>query len=206
MKQLTEKQKTILSKIAQNVKTIGYPPTMQELADDLGVKSKNAIFKHLEALEKKGYIKRSAGGARGITILESMGMLETNINATQIPVVGQVAAGSPILAEQNVERYISVPDYLTNNPGTYYALRVQGDSMINAGIMEDDLVIVRSTNHADHGDIVVALNQEDATVKRFIARGADKFLKPENPRYSDIPLSYDWTIQGKVVALIREHL
>ena len=205
MKKLTEKQKTILGKIAENVKTIGYPPTMQELADDLGVESKNAIFKHLEALEKKGYIKRSAGGARGITILDSMGMMP-NSGSTQIAVVGQVAAGSPILAEQNVERYISVPDYLTNNPGTYYALRVQGDSMIDAGIMEDDLVIVRSTNHADHGDIVVALNQEDATVKRFISRGVDKFLKPENPRYSNIPLSYDWTIQGKVVALIREHL
>ncbi|MCA9732353.1 MAG: transcriptional repressor LexA [Deferribacteres bacterium] len=206
MKKLTEKQKTILGKIADNVRTIGYPPTMQELADDLGVRSKNAIFKHLEALEKKGYIKRSAGGARGITILDNIGTMDKAAGAAQIAVIGQVAAGSPILAEQNVERYISVPDYLTNNPGTYYALRVQGDSMIDAGIMEDDLVIVRSTNHADHGDIVVALNDDDATVKRFVSRGADKFLKPENSRYQSIPITQGWSIQGKVVALIREHL
>ena len=205
MKKLTDKQKKILSMIASNVKKIGYPPTMQELADELGVKSKNAIFKHLEALEKKGYIKRSAGGARGITIIDSLGMMEGK-NMQLVPLVGQVAAGSPILADQNVERYISVPDYLTHNPGTYYALRVQGDSMIDAGIMEDDLVIVRSTSHADHGDIVVALNNDDATVKRFISRGTDHYLKPENTRYSNIPLSHEWSIQGKVVALIREHL
>lgn len=206
MKKITEKQKKVLEMIGRHVKQRGFPPTMQELADELGIRSKNAIFKHLAALENKGYIQRRGGGAaRGITVLHPMG-LPNQAHADNIPVVGRVAAGSPIVAEQNIERYVAVPDYLTGGGGSYFALRVQGDSMIDAGIYEGDLVIVRSTTQAANGDIVVALTGDEATVKRLIASGDKMFLKPENPAYASIQLSQAWTIQGKVVALIRDQV
>ncbi len=206
MKKLTEKQKQILEMIGRHVKRRGFPPTMQELADELGIRSKNAIFKHLAALESKGYIQRHGGGtARGITVLHPMG-LPNQAHADNVPVLGRIAAGAPILAEQNIERYVAVPDYLTGGSGSYFALRVQGDSMIDAGIFEGDLVIVRSATQADNGDIVVALTGEEATVKRLIASGENMYLKPENPAYAPIPLSQAWSIQGKVVALIREQV
>ncbi len=205
MKRLTERQKSILESIATKVRTDGYPPTMQEIADEMGIKSKNGVVKHLQALEKKGYIRRASGGARGITILKGLNTSE-EVAGNKVPLLGSVAAGMPILAEENIERYIPVPDYLTSNPGTYYALRVQGDSMVNAGIMENDLVIVRQTQNAENGDIVVALREDEATVKRFVVQGRHKYLKPENEIYDNIPLSNSWTIQGKVVALIREHI
>jgi repressor LexA len=206
MKKITEKQKLILELIGRHVKQRGFPPTMQELADELGIRSKNAIFKHLAALESKGFIHRHGGGAaRGITVLHPMG-LPHQAHADNVPVLGRIAAGAPILAEQNIERYVAVPDYLTGGGGSYFALRVQGDSMIDAGIFEGDLVIVRSTTQANNGDIVVALTGEEATVKRFIASGDTMYLKPENPAYAPIPLSQAWSIQGKVVALIREQV
>lgn len=205
MKKLTEKQKQILKLIAKKVRDFGFPPTVQELADALGFKSKNAAFKHLEALERKGYIRRTEGGARGITILQHDGLLDEH-NQMNVPLLGVISAGSPLLAQENIDRYISVPDYLTKPGGAYFALRVQGDSMVDAGIFEGDLVIVRQTNEAINGDIVVAFSDYEATVKRFIARGNHKYLKPENPRYANIPLSEDWSIQGKVVALIRDHV
>ena len=206
MKGLTKKQKHILDFIARKLKEVGFPTTMQELADEFGFKSKNAAYKHLEALERKGFIRRAAGGARGITLLDAslnaLGLGEQN----KVPVLGTVVAGTPLLAEENIDKYVPVPDFLTTSSGPYFALRVKGDSMVNAGIMEDDLVIVRSTHDATNGDIVVALSEEEATVKRFIVNGPTKFLKPENEIYDNIPLSESWSIQGKVVALIREHV
>jgi len=206
MKKITEKQKQILNIIGRGVKQHGYPPTMQELADELGIRSKNAIFKHLNALETKGYIQRHGGGAaRGITVLHPMG-LPNQVRAEGVPVVGHIAAGLPMLAEENIERYVPVPDYLTGDGGSYFALKVKGDSMVNAGIFEDDLVIVRSTQQANSGDIVVALSGEEATVKRLMVSGPAKYLRPENEKYDNIPLSESWSIQGKVIALIREHV
>lgn len=204
MKALTNKQKNVLKLIAQKIKEVGYPPTLQELADDLGVSSKNAVLKHLTALEKKGYIgKREGGAARGIRILESMGFLDSP-DENSVPLVGSVAAGSPLLAEENVERYLTVPKYLLPQKGDFFALRVQGDSMINAGIYEDDLVVVHATNRANNGDIVVALIGNETTVKRFVTKKTQRYLKPENPIYSDIHPTEEWSVQGKVVALIRE--
>lgn len=204
MKELTEKQKKILEIITRDVKKRGYPPTMQELADELGIRSKNAIFKHLAALESKGYIQKHGGGAaRGITVLNAKGMPQ-QFMADNVPVLGRIAAGLPVLAQENVERYVPVPDYITSDGADYFALRVQGDSMIDAGIHEGDLVIVRSINQARHGDIVVALTGEEATVKRYMVNGSQSYLKPENNAYANIPIDQSWSIQGKVVALIRE--
>lgn len=204
MKPLTEKQKNVLKLIAQKIKEAGYPPTLQELADELGVASKNAVLKHLTALEKKGYIgKREGGAARGIRVLKSMGFLD-GPGENSIPLVGSVPAGSPLLAEENVESYLTIPKHLLPSKGDYFALRVQGDSMVNAGIFEDDLVVVRSTNSANNGDIVVALIGNETTVKRFVATDSKRYLKPENPKYPDIHPTQEWSVQGKVVALIRE--
>jgi repressor LexA len=204
MKQLTDKQKNVLRLIAEKVNQVGYPPTLQELADGIGVSSKNAVLKHLQALEKKGYIgKREGGAARGIKILESMGFLDGG-DVNSVPLVGSVPAGSPLLAEENVERYVSIPKELLPSKGEYFALKVQGDSMIDAGIFEDDLVVVHSTNSARNGDIVVALIGNETTVKRFMLEGEQPYLKPENPRYANIHPSEEWSVQGKVIALIRE--
>ncbi|MCG8608562.1 transcriptional repressor LexA [bacterium] len=204
MKPLTTKQKNVLKLIAQKVKDVGYPPTLQELADELGVSSKNAVLKHLTALEKKGYIgKREGGAARGIRILESLGFLDSTAE-NSVPLVGSVTAGSPLLAEQNVERYLTIPKHLLTEKGDFFALRVQGDSMVEAGIYEDDLVVVHATNQAKNGDIVVALIGNETTVKRFMSSEHDRYLKPENAKYSDIRPSEEWSVQGKVVALIRE--
>lgn len=204
MKSLTEKQKNVLRLIAQKVNEVGFPPTLQELADELGVASKNAVLKHLNALEKKGYIgKREGGAARGIRILDSMGFLDSP-DVNSVPLVGSVPAGSPLLAEENVERYVSIPKELLPSRGNYFALKVQGDSMIDAGIYEDDLVLVHSTNFANNGDIVVALIGNETTVKRFMVEGEERYLKPENSKYPDIHPTEEWSIQGKVVALIRQ--
>ncbi len=204
MKSLTDKQKNVLKLIAEKIKDVGYPPTLQELADELGVASKNAVLKHLTALEKKGYIgKREGGAARGIRILESMGFLDSP-GENSVPLVGSVAAGSPLLAEENVESYLTVPKHLLQSRGDYFALRVHGDSMIEAGIHEDDLVVVHATNQANNGDIVVALIGNETTVKRFVTEGNERYLKPENIKYSDIRPQQEWSVQGKVVALIRE--
>jgi len=204
MRPLTDKQKNVLRLIAEKIKDVGYPPTLQELADDLGVQSKNAVLKHLNALEKKGYIgKREGGAARGIRVLESLGFLDAP-GVNSVPLVGSVPAGSPLLAEENVERYLTIPKDLLPSKGEYFALKVQGDSMINAGIFEDDLVVVKSTNSANNGDIVVALIGNETTVKRFVSTGSERYLKPENPKYSDIYPTQEWSVQGKVVALIRD--
>lgn len=205
MKPLTEKQKNVLKIIADKIKEMGYPPTLQELADELGVRSKNAVLKHLQALEKKGYIgKREGGAARGIRILESLGFLDSEAT-NSLPLIGSVTAGSPLLAEENVERYVSIPRYLLpSQHGEYFALRVQGDSMVNAGIFDGDLLVVKSTRYAQNGDIVVALIGNETTVKRLVIKGNQRYLKAENPRYPDIYPQEEWSIQGKVVALIRE--
>ena len=205
MKNLTEKQNQILTILARAVKEQGFPPTMQELADELGFRSKNSVYKHIAALEAKGYIHKHKGGsARNITVLHSMVGLPNQATADSVPLLGRIAAGFPTLAEENVEKYVPIPDYITKDGGEYFALRVQGDSMIDAGIYEGDMVIVRSTNDARNGDIVVALSGEEATIKRFMVGDEGFFLKPENNAYADIRLDQAWAIQGKVVALIRD--
>lgn len=204
MKGLTEKQQRILELVEDHVRRFGYPPTMQELADALGVRSKYGIYKHLQALARKGYIRRSEGGARGITLLKSEHRPGGPRVESEVPLVGLVPAGMPLLAEENVQRYVPVPGHLLRSRGNYFALRVQGDSMVDAGILDGDLVIVRATGSANDGDIVVALIGDEATVKRLRTRNGQKYLQADNPDYPDIFPEQEWTIQGVVEALIRE--
>lgn len=202
MKKLTEKQERVLRLIARWVKDEGYPPTLQEMADELGVASKNAVVKMLQALEKKGYIRKSSL-ARGIQFVESMGLLDKD-NESSLPVIGAVTAGMPMLAQENIERFVQVPRTLLRGSGRHFLLRVKGDSMRNAGILDGDLVVVNADQNAQAGDIVVALLGQETTVKRLMVKSGIHFLKAENPDYPNIYPETEWTAQGRVVALIRE--
>jgi repressor LexA len=159
-------------------------------------------LKHINALVQKGYLEKDSS-ARALRIIHP-DYQPKDPNNVEIPLIGRVAAGSPILSEQNVERYIPVPRALIKTEGRYFALKVRGDSMINAGIHEDDLLVVNSTNRAKNKDIVVALIDDEVTVKRLILEGEQPYLKAENPSYQDIYPQGEWSIQGKVVGLIRE--
>ena len=202
MKALTERQKEILHLIAQNIEEKGYPPSYQELANHMNIKSKFAILKHIDALVSKGYLEKDSS-ARGLRIIDPE-YAPSGKNELNVPLVGRVAAGFPILAQENVERYISIPRAMIKSEGRYFALKVRGDSMINAGIYEDDLVVVNSTNVAQNREIIVALIQDEVTVKRLVKAQEAVYLKAENPSYDDIYPTGDWSIQGKVVGLIRE--
>lgn len=205
MDRLTEKQLEVLQLIYNYSKEYSYPPTIQELAMDMGVKSKNAIVKHLDALQKKGYISKDSSTARGIRIIRTDILVDKEeLKTNEIPLIGSVAAGLPIMAIENIERHITIPDDFVKNNMIYYALRVQGESMIDAGIHDSDIVIVQQTNNARHNDIVVALIDEEATVKRIKKDSPIVYLKAENENYSDIYPKGDWSIQGRVVGLIRE--
>jgi len=201
-KLLTDRQKQILEIIAEHIKAKSYAPTYQELANILNIKSKYAILKHVDSLVAKGYLEKDSS-ARTLRIVHP-DYLPADNNNYDVPLIGRVAAGYPILAQENVERYIPIPRAMIKSEGRYFALKVRGDSMINAGILEDDLVIVRSTNSAYSKEIIVALIEDDVTVKRLIKKDGATFLHAENKAYPDIYPSGEWSIQGKVVGLIRE--
>ncbi len=201
MKNLSKRQRQILELIATHIEEKGYPPSYQELANQMNVKSKYAILKHIDALVKKGFLEKDSS-ARGLRIIAPS--FQPKNNEVEVPLIGRVAAGYPILSDENVERYISVPRALIKTEGRYFALKVRGDSMINAGIYEDDLLVVNSTNRAQNRDIVVALIGDEVTVKRLMKERGRIYLKAENPAYQDIHPKGEWSIQGKVVGLIRE--
>ena len=203
MRELTKKQQQILQLIADSVEEYGYPPTYQQLCNILGISSKNGVKKHIDALVAKGYLEKDSS-PRGLRILDPA-YKHQSTDEYSVPLVGRIAAGFPILAEENVERYVPVPRHLIKSEGRYYALRVRGDSMINAGIFEDDLVIVQASDYALNNDIVVALIDGEVTVKRFINQGNERYLKAENPAYANIYPLESFVIQGKVIGLIREN-
>lgn len=203
MEKLTKRQQEVFETIIRMMKENEYPPTLKELADELGAASRNTAVKHLTILDRKHYIKWEKNKARGIKVLEHKGLLDRG-EEQSVPLVGAVTAGLPMLAEENIERYVPVPKYLIRSGDRHFLLRVQGESMKNAGILDDDLVVVRSQNTADVGDVIVALMDGEATVKRLAAQSGQRYLKAENPEFSDIHPGDEWTIQGKVVALVRE--
>ncbi len=203
MEKLTPKQERAFQLILDNIKTLGYPPTLQELTNALGCASRNTAIKYLSVLARKGYILWERNKARGIQVLEDRGVLAA-AEEVQLPLVGTVMAGLPMLAEENIERYIAVPAYLFVGSGRHFLLRVNGKSMQNAGILDGDLVVVRSQTTADSGQVVVALIEGDATVKRLVVKDGVRYLKAENPAFTDIFPEGDWSVQGRVVALMRE--
>lgn len=201
---LTKKQKHVLEVIRRHKDMYGYPPTLRELAKSINLTSPQGALKHLQALEKKGYIRRSSD-ARGITVL--IGPEEKPIDVIEVPLVGNIAGGLPILAEENIEEHVPVPTTLLKKTKKAFLLRVKGKSMSGDGIYDGDLVLVRPQSTADNGDIVVALVNEnrEATVKRYFAKENFIILQPSNKEFS--PLVYERgkkpLIQGKVIGIMR---
>lgn len=196
---LTDRQRQVLECIRQHLQETGMAPTRAEIADLMGFQSKNAASDHLRALERKGFIRIHNDRSRGIQMLDA-----ANWNEDEMPLIGRVAAGLPIEAVENVERTVPVPQGLFNQRPTYL-LRVQGDSMQDAGILDGDLIAVRKTNMARSGQIVVARIDEDVTVKTLKIEKSTIFLMPANEAYEPILVAPDQlAIEGIVVGLIRD--
>jgi len=205
---LTERQGEILKFIILNKEKFGYPPSIPEIQRKFSFKSPNAVQDHLEALERKGYISRHAHKARGIEVLVYTASNENNkSNALQIPLVGEISAGRPILAQENIEGTMVIDRSIVKNSNGNFALRVKGDSMINAGILEGDYVIASQQQDAEQGDIVVALIEDEATVKRFYREGNRIRLQPENDTMEPIIIKSNENqvrIIGKIKGVIRK--
>ncbi|WP_405102021.1 transcriptional repressor LexA [Oceanobacillus sp. FSL H7-0719] len=204
MTKLSKRQQMILDFIKDEVNAKGYPPSVREIAVAVGLASSSTVHGHLERLEAKGFIRRDPTKPRAIEILDPTG--EASIpkdTARYAPVIGKVTAGLPITAVENIEEFVPIPSSSTNPDDNLFVLVIDGESMIEAGILDGDMVIVKQQNTADNGDIVVAMTEDnEATVKRFFKEKDYIRLQPENATME--PLIYDnVTILGKVVGLYR---
>jgi repressor LexA len=210
--ELHERQQRILQVIEDAVKTQGYPPTVREIGVAVGLCSPASVQGHLSALEAMGYIRRGSAKRRALEVVKrdvngfpagSAVHLSDygSPSLIGVPLVGRVAAGAPILAEENIEESIDIPSYLGDRAGCF-ALRVEGTSMIKAGILDGDIVVVRQQANADDGDIVVAMLEDEATLKRFFREADQVRLQPENDAMEPI-LTRDPRIVGKVTGVLR---
>ncbi|MCD8348167.1 MAG: transcriptional repressor LexA [Lachnospiraceae bacterium] len=197
---ITQKQQEILDYIKSEILSRGFPPAVREICQAVHLKSTSSVHSHLESLEKNGYIRRDPTKPRAIEILDESFNL-TRREMVSVPIVGTVAAGQPILAEQNIDSYFPIPaEYMPNEQS--FILRVKGESMVNAGILDGDCVLVRQQAAAENGDIVVALLDDSATVKTFYKEKDHIRLQPENDSMEPI-IVYDVQILGKVFGVFR---
>jgi len=214
---LTDRQKQILDYIRISIRDRGFPPSVREIGDATGLKSSSSVHSHLTALEKKGYLKRDASSARALTVNEALldddlsvhvddviaeePVDEVYRNVIPLPLVGRVAAGTPILAEQNIEETLGLPKQIVGDANSFL-LTVSGESMIEAGILDGDIVVVTEQSTARNGEIVVAMIDDEATVKTFYKEADRIRLQPENSSMEPI-YTTDAVILGKVTALFR---
>lgn len=198
---LKGRQLQVFDFIKQEVKRRGYPPSVREIGAAVGLSSSATVHSHLTKLESKGLIRRDPTKPRAIEVLEC----DFQVRSISVPVVGRVTAGLPILATENITDYLALPADLATNDTDLFALVVQGDSMIEAGILDGDQVIVRRQATAHLGEVVVALIDDEATVKRFYRDGNHIRLQPANPAYAPIIVD-DCIILGKVIGLFRRIL
>ena len=198
---LTPRQQQLFNLIKETIQGSGIPPTISEMAKGLKVKSKNAVAKLLAGLEGAGLLRRD-GTARGIQVFDEHGN-EIKAGMTYVPLLGSIPAGGPVMVEEHVEEWVNLPNTFISGRKDVFLLKVRGDSMDRAGILEGDLVIVKPVREVRSGDIVVALLHDQATVKRYVEINKHRYLKPENPKYENIYPEDEWTIQGKVVGVIR---
>lgn len=203
---LSDKRHEILVYITECLSDRGYPPSVREIGEAVGLASSSTVHAHLAVLQKEGYLRRDPTKPRAIEVRydpASKAALPTG-RVRQVPLVGDVAAGTGVLAQENVTELLAVPEELTGS-GSLFALRVKGDSMVDAGIFEGDLVVVREQPDADNGDVVIAgIPGEEATVKRFARRNGSIVLTPANERLEPMELdSREVTIFGKVVSVMR---
>ena len=197
---ISKKQKEILEYIKSQILERGYPPAVREICEAVDLKSTSSVHSHLETLEKNGYIHRDPTKPRAIEILDDAFNL-TRREMVNVPIVGRVAAGEPILAQENIENYFPIPtEFMPNNPT--FLLKVKGESMINAGILDGDMVLVEQTPSASNGDMVVALIEDGATVKTFYKEEGIFRLQPENDTMDPIIVK-ELTILGKVIGVFR---
>ncbi len=200
VKGLTKRQLEVLDLIHASIDENGMPPTRSEIANNLGFKSLNAAEDHLKALEKKEFIELIPGVSRGIKVLK-----KTNNKNVELPIVGQVAAGQPILAIEHVESYISLDPFLFEKKADYL-LRVKGESMLNSGIRDNDLLVVHATKVIRNNQIVVARLNDEVTVKRFKKAGSKIYLMPENDNFDRIEINSkteEFTIEGLGIGILR---
>lgn len=197
---LSHRQTDILEFIKRVIRQKGYPPSVREIGDAVGLMSSSTVHGHLQTLEEKGYIRRDATKPRAIEILDSSSNVSEK-KTVSVPIIGRVTAGQPIFAEDNIEDTFPIPVDLINSD-TVFMLKVKGESMIDAGIMDGDLILVRQQNTARNGEIVVALIGDEATVKRFYREKTLIRLQPENPMMEPI-YSQDVSVLGKVIGVFR---
>ena len=206
-KPLTKRQEEVLSFLRRFTIKNGYPPSVREIGAAVGLSSSSTVHAHLQSLENKGLIKRDASSARALVILVDMDddmnvcEQEQDRSVVRLPVVGRVAAGMPIYAEENIEDVLTLPTQVVGDTGSFM-LTIQGESMIEAGIMDGDYVVVREQSHADNGDIVVALLDDEATVKTFYKEEGRIRLQPQNHTMEPI-YATEVIVLGKVIALLR---
>lgn len=202
---LTDRQRQILDFIKSEVRHKGFPPTVRDIGEAVGLSSSSTVHSHLAALEAKGLIRRDPSKPRALEVIghedEARESGQVDYNVRRLPLVGQVAAGAPILAAENIEQTMTLPVELVRDDSTFI-LKVKGDSMVEAGILDGDFVVVRQQATANNGEIVVAMIEDEATVKTFY-READRIrLQPENSTMDPI-FATDVSILGKVVAVFR---
>ncbi len=197
---ISKKQQEILEYIKSEILNKGYPPSVREICDAVKLKSTSSVHSHLETLEEKGFIKRDPTKPRAIEIIDDMFNLVRR-EVVNVPILGQVAAGLPILAQENIEGYFPIPTEFMPNEETFMLI-VKGDSMINVGVLDGDKVIVKKQNTANNGDMVVALVEDSATVKTFYKEKDYYILKPENDDMLPIIVT-ECAVLGKVIGIFR---
>lgn len=202
MKSLSSRQKDVLEYLQKIIAQQNYPPSVREICSALGFRSSSTAHAHLAALERKGYIRKDPTKPRAIKVLVSEEN-EVPGKVFPVPLVGDVAAGKPILAHENIESYFPLPVEYFPSSEDIFMLQIKGDSMVNAGIHDGDYVIVRRGQEVLNGDIVVALLEDDATVKRFFRENGKIRLQPENENYEPT-YHHNIAIQGKVIGLFRK--
>lgn len=211
-RELTDRQEEILNFIKEFLKISGYPPTLRQIGKQFGISSTFGVKRHLDALVKKGHLNIESNASRGISIIrdESEFPLPTlirdeEVNTNRIPIIGRVAAGSPILAEENIEGSVLIDPSFMGRARDCFALKVKGDSMINVGIFEGDLVIVSPQKTASTDDIIVARVDDEVTVKKYFTKGSEIKLIPENENYKPIIINQqnEFAIIGIVTGVVR---
>ncbi|QXE17426.1 transcriptional repressor LexA [Clostridium sp. 001] len=199
-----DRQFQIYEFIKTQIREKGYPPSVREICAGVGLKSTSTVHSHLEKLEKKGFIKRDASKSRTIEIVEKSISKSTKKELIDIPIVGTITAGMPILAVENIEDVFPLPIEYVKNKNQLFILKVQGESMIDAGILDGDMSIIEQTNFAENGDIVAALIDNEATLKRFFKEKDHIRLQPENKSMSPIIVD-DCKIIGRLVGIYRRY-
>lgn len=204
MENLTKKQKEILDYIIQTIEEKGYPPTVREIAKEFSMASPRSVSDHLSAIERKGYIRRRENISRGIEVLEYVKRKVPVTDVVEAPLIGEIAAGRPILASENIEgRFIFDKRFVRSKD--VFVLKVKGDSMIGAGLLDGDYVVVRQQPTAERGEIVCAIIDGEATIKRYYPEKDCIRLEPANQTFQPIIAKRDFVIAGKVIGLFRRY-